>query len=359
MRRLRYLFASVILTVSFMGQLALPRLTAADDNGFSLQVTPSPLVATLKPGQNTEVDLKVRNEGTATEKLKIESRSFTSNDTATAVTLGETPPREISDWVSYSNPTFSVDPGQWFTEKIHFNIPSATGFSYSFAFVISRQSEQKPTSGGRLIKGSVAVFSLINIDRPGATRQLNLAQFSADRHFYEYLPATFTVHLKNSGNTIVQPAGNVFIQRGSNSTSPLGTLNVNSNKGYVLPGTSRTFTAEWSDGLPVYQTVTKADGTKHRVLKWNVGNAKFSSIRIGRYTAKLVAVYTDSNGHDVPIEGTVSFWVIPWKILLVLLLLALIVIGFITIVSVWFWRRHKRKRQAKKQKLDKKADDEA
>jgi hypothetical protein len=72
----------------------------------------------------------------------------------------------------------------------------------------------------------------------------------------------------------------------------------------------------------VYKT-TAVNGTESQKLVWNW--AKLSQLRIGRYTAHLVAVYNQA-GRDVPIEGTVSFWVIPWKILLVLLLVVLLVL---------------------------------
>jgi hypothetical protein len=228
-----------------------------------------------------------------------------------------------------------VQAGQWFAEQITFNTPKEAGFSYSFALVISRQSTPKPTAGTRLIKGSVAVFSLANVDRPGATSNLKVMRFSSSKHLYEYLPATLEVRFKNTGNTIVQPYGNIFVQRGATAKTPLASLPVNETKGYILPGTERTVTADWNDGFAAYQT-TKNSGTesKHLSLDWS----KLSHFRIGRYTARLVAVYNDGQ-HDVPIEGTVTFWVVPWRA----------IIAFIAIVTgLWFFARWRGKRRTEK-----------
>lgn len=318
---------------------------AADTPGdFSLQVTPSPLVTSVKPGTRTQVALKIRNAGDGVESLKIEPRSFTFDSKTGKVNLLDTVTPDIKSWVSFSNPTFKIAPGEWVTEQVILNFPKDTGFSYSFALAISRQSNPKPTEGNRAINGSLAVFTLVNIDKPGATSSLNVASFTASKRIYEYLPSTFTVRFRNSGNTIVQPYGNIFIQRGKDTKSPLKSLVVNETRGYILPSTERAISAEWTDGFPVYKTATDSNGKTERKLIWNWG--ELSKLRIGRYTAHLVAVYNQA-GHDVPIEGTVSFWVIPWKILLVLFVVTLLLLFSIYMIGLLIFRKIKHRRQKK------------
>jgi len=316
---------------------------------FNLQVTPSPLVATVKPGTKTQLELKIRNGSSGTEQLKIEPRSFKLSNDSNKITLLDTTPPDIAQWISFSQPTFTVASGQWENEEVKLNIPKEAGFSYSFALVISRQNTPKATGGGRVINGSLAVFTLINIDRPGATASLQVASFTTSKHIYEYLPATFSVQFHNTGNTINQPYGNIFVSRGKSSQDPLASLTVNETHGYILPGTMRTITTTWSDGFPSYKTIQNPDGTTKQKLVWNWGD--LSKLRIGRYTAHLVAVY-NQNGRDVPIEGTVSFWVIPWKILLGALLVALLLLFalFMLIRAIVrpIWRRAHSKKQSDK-----------
>ncbi|TAH34094.1 hypothetical protein EYC59_03800 [Candidatus Saccharibacteria bacterium] len=296
--------------------------TTSNNGEFSLQVTPSPLVATVKPGQTTELELQIRNAGTAVEELKIEPRAFRFDDATGQVSLQDTTPPDIAAWVSLSNPTFTIQPGAWFTQKVRVSLPKDSGFSYSFALVISRTKAPAKVEG-RVIKGSLAVFTLINVDRPGATSKLQVVSFTASKKVYEYLPAELSVRLKNTGNTIVQPYGNIFVGRGGD---PISTLKVNENKGYILPDTSRTLKTEWTEGFPVYETVTEGGKTSTKTV-WNWANA--ADFRLGRYTAKLVAVYSDGK-HDIPIEGEVSFWVIPWKILL-----GMFIVFLLVLVGLW------------------------
>ncbi len=326
-KKLAYLLLSALLLTTLCAGWLNHRASAADTPGsgdFSLQVTPSPLVTTLKPGQATDLELQIRNAGTSPEELKIEPRAFRFNDTTGQVTLLDTTPPDIAKWISFSNPTFTIQPGAWFTQRIHIALPKDSGFSYSFALVISRTKNPAPTAG-RAIKGSLAVFTLVNVDRPGATSKLDVVSFTAGKKVYEYLPTKFSVRLKNSGNTIVQPYGNIFVQRGETG-SPLSTLPVNETKGYILPDTSRTLSTEWTEGFPVYKTTTE-NGKTTTKLVWNWADA--ADFRLGRYTAKLVAVYSDGQ-HDVPIEGQVSFWVIPWKILL-----GLFIVVLLLLFSIW------------------------
>ncbi len=300
---------------------------AADTpSDFSLQVTPSPLVATVSPGVPRELELKIRNAGTATEELKIESRKFSVDKQTGKVSLDDTKPSEIAQWVSYSAPTFKIAPGQWMNQKVRISLPKQSGFSYSLALVISRTNSSKSTESGRVIKGSVAVFTLLNVDRPGAVRKLEVTDFRVKDSVYEYLPAQFSIGFRNIGNTIVQPDGNIFIQRNSNDTTPIASLPVNESGGYLLPDTPRTLSVDWRDGFPVFDTITSANGENVRQqLKWDW--SKLQHFRIGPYTAKLIAIYNDGQ-RDVPIEKEVTFWVLPWRTFLILAAIVG-VIGFI------------------------------
>lgn len=313
----------LVFTVTILS-IALTSTVAAQSNGeFSLQVSPSPLITTMKPGQISDLELTIRNSGTSTENLKIEPRSFTFNDSDGSVALNDTAPAGVADWIRFSDPTFRIEAGGVFAQKIHISLPKDSGFSYSFALVVSRQNGPQPTEGARLIKASIAVFTLINVDRPGATRKLDVVDLESDKQIYEYLPAHIKVRFKNTGNSIVQPYGNIFIQRSATSSTPITTLPVNENKGYILPGSTRTLETTWGSGFPVIKT--NANGTTEEVWDWS----KIADFRFGRYTAKLVGVYNDG-GRDVPIEGELTFWVLPWKIILG----ALVIVAFI-IYGIW------------------------
>lgn len=327
----RTLFALVILLCLILFALAvvlslasLPVQAASVPKGdFSLEVSPSPLVAEVKPGESKTLELKIHNASLATEQLKIQARGFTTAHPSGDISITPTTPPDLAQWISFSHPTFSLKPGEWFTQKISINLPEDAGFSYPFIAVVSRADSPEQTDGGATIQGSIAVFTLINVDKPGATRRIALDSFTLDQNFYEYLPATFNLKFKNTGNSIVQPYGNIYVQRPGQESTPLAVLPVNETGNYLLPGGTKEVNATWSAGFPHYEnSVPDKDGKTERTLKWNWEN--ISQFRFGRYTAQVVAVYNDGT-RDVPVIGAVSFWVIPWRILLGALVVLLVI----------------------------------
>ena len=339
---MRLLLAGLVGGILASLGFAFSAAAAEAPSDFSLQLTPSPLFTTLKPGTETVLELKIRNAGTGTEELRIDPRAFTVNNQTGKVDLDDTKPSEIAQWISFSAQKFTIKPGEWYTQKIKVALPKNTGFSYSLALVINRTNNPASIQSGRLLKGSVAVFTLINVDRPGAVRRVDITDFSSKSDIYEYLPVTLNMRFKNTGNTIVQPYGNIFIQRGSGDTKPLVSLPVNDKRGYILPGSERLLTSEWIDGFPLYETqVDTPIGTSKTNEVWDW--SKIANFRIGSYTAKLIAVYNDGL-RDVPIEKETSFWVLPWKIILgVLLAVALAILGIWTLLRKIWKLLHRRK----------------
>jgi hypothetical protein len=308
---------------------AIPVLAHEDKGGFSLQVTPSPLVSTVNPGEKSTLELRIRNTNTQTEDLKMGLRTFSISDKTGEVNLGAAEPSEIKDLVTFSNPTFTLKAGEWFTQRINVDTPASAGFTYSFAITVSRASTTTPSNGAAAIQGSVAVFTLLSVNKPGAVRKFEITSVKTVQRTYEYLPATFNVTFKNTGNTLVKPTGNLFIQRLATDSTPIEALPINPNGGYILPGTTRTLSIEWKSGFPHYETKDLSATQSTKNLTWNW--AHINDIRIGRYVAKVVAVYDDGT-RDVPVTGEVGFWVIPWKILIgIAVVVALIIAGIVSI----------------------------
>lgn len=341
-------FVTIVLGLFFAATLlALPVQAQEDKGGFSLQVTPSPLIATIRPGEQSTLELRIRNTNTKTEELKMGLRTFSVSDSTGEVSLGTTEPSEITDFVTFSNPTFTLKAGEWFTQRIFVDTPASAGFTYSFAITVSRQTTTTPNTGAAAIQGSVAVFTLLSVDRPGAVRKFEITQVKSEQRVYEYLPATFKVTFKNTGNTLVRPTGNLFIQRLATDAKPIDALPINASGGYILPGTTRTLTIEWQNGFPHYETNQTSATQSSKNLVWNW--AHINDIRIGRYVAKVVAIYDDGT-RDVPVTGEVAFWVIPWKIIAGFLAIGLlIIVGIVSIFRGGF-KALKRKRKNAKNK---------
>jgi hypothetical protein len=65
------------------------------------------------------------------------------------------------------------------------------------------------------------------------------------------------------------------------------------------------------------------------VVQLNWDFSKVPHLKFGHYTANLLAVY-DNGSKDVPLEASVSFWVVPWRILAFVL-----VVGGLAAYGLW------------------------
>jgi hypothetical protein len=300
--------------------MAIPGNAKAAGNDFDIQVSPSPLVVTLTPGKAQTASLTVRNSSNHPETLYAKLNGFSFDKNSKNIQLQDTKPTGVSDWASFKNPSVTIAPGTSQPVEIVFNTPKDVGFSYSFALTLSRSPNDAGVQrDGVTLKGAVAVFCLVNIDRPDAKRELGIESFNGNKSNYQYLPAEFTLQIKNKGNVIDQPAGTLYIQRKFDSAKPIATMPINNTSNYVLPGTTREFKSSWTDGFPSYKT----DANGKRSLSWEWKHV--SDLRIGRYVAKAVIVYNDGK-RDVPVITSYSFWVIPWTLLLIIVIVLVILV---------------------------------
>jgi len=336
LKKLKFLFlAAVIFGLSF------PALAQTPADELRLTTSPLPINLKVAPGSSISTAIKIKNDGNQTENLKISVMKFKADPVTGATILADRAAGDsYFDWVTFSDPTFSIDPGEWKTVTATFSVPSTAAFDYYYAIVFFRADQTvKPGDRQTVLNGGTATMVLLTADAPGAVKQLQLDQFTVNKNIFEFLPATFDVKLQNTGNVHVIPQGNIFISK--DGQKDVATLDVNSSLGSILPDSPRTYSVDWADGFPVYvpkivngSQVDDAKGNLIQELKWDWANA--SKLRWGKYTAKLLMVYDDGT-RDVPMEGTVTFWVIPWRLLGGgLIVLIFVLIGLKSTLYNWY-----------------------
>ncbi len=301
---------------------------------INLTLSPVTLFLETEPGLPTQAAIKVRNNSTETETLTISFGTFRADQTGQKPQLITPNPTDtFMDWISVETPTIEVSPGEWETITVDFKPPAEAALSYYYTIVINRSSDvQAP--GETVIKGAPAVLLLATVKSPNALRSLELNAFTAQWPVLDFLPQTFSVNIKNAGNVHVVPAGNIFID--GQGKKDLAVLTLNPSYSAILPDSSRTLEVTWNEGFPqkISDPTTPPSGLKIGSTYWDFAHA--DRFRLGKYTAHLLMVY-DNGERDVPIESFVSFWVIPWQLLLVgCVLIALVIIGGLSIIkSLW------------------------
>ena len=346
------------LLVGYIGLLFTPffvaRAAAPAATNTAYQLTTSPVSVNLqgKPGSAITTDLRVRNDSQVSERIHLNLLKFSAQGEEGKPVLDNRGDQDAYfDWVSFSQNDFWLVSNEWATVKMTINIPLSAANGYYYAVRFSRAGDVANTPavpGQHTYLGSNSILVLLDAHSDTAKRNLSVLSFSASQQVYEALPASFSARLNNTGNVHIVPAGSIFITQGKKQ---LAVLDFNASGGNILPGSKRIYTTSWSDGFPHFEQkkdetgtgVVDKKGKPVMKLVWNFN--QLSNIRFGQYTAKLISVYQDNDGRDIPLEAVVSFWVIPWKVIAVLILVIVFVpIGmYATGRTVWKKTKHKEK----------------
>ena len=342
-----FLVAAIVgLSLLFVSCLT-PPVQAAD---FNLTVSPLPIDLSVKPGGTVGTPLRVENSGSQAVRVKVSLLKFKANGLSGNPQIIEPSPTDPSlSWVHFSETSFQAEPNVWHTITMTIKPPADAAFGYYYAVVFSEDSPgQQLTIAGQHnnIKGAVASLVLLDVNAPGEKRNLSVKSYISDHTIYEFLPAQFSITVHNGGNTHVVPSGDIFISR--NHKTDIAHVVVNSQGGNVLPGTDRTFKLSWDDGFPRYQSkqlngqvIADKNGRPQEILSW--GSPNLSKLRFGHYYAHLVLTYNDGT-RDIPVEGDVSFWVIPWR----LIIAAILALSLPALVVYLFMRRRNKHKYEKR-----------
>lgn len=298
------------------------------DVGINVTISPVFFNLSTNPGEKVSSQLKVRNDNNFTEYFRIDLAKFRPTQTvdgAQPVIQELSPGDEFANWIKFDTEEFTLGPDQTKTIKFTISPPKEAALGYYYSILINRIQEKEAGKRQTVIKGSAAASVLLDVRSPNARRELELVDFSTDRAFYEYFPISFKAVVKSKGNIHIVPVGDIFIDWGGKKE--IVSIPFNPGRGNVLPQTQRNFTETWDDAFIV--RVPKMENDKQ--VKDKKGNlvytthwdfTKANKLRIGRYTAHLLMIY-DNGQRDIPVEASVSFWVVPWK-----LLLGALVIGY-------------------------------
>jgi hypothetical protein len=338
------LLALVILSTVVISPLALaassnatkptPPSTGSPDGAFNFTVSPPAVAVEAQPGVSSSVNIRVQNQGLSTEKVKATIMKFDAQGESGLPNLKPlTASDDYGSWAQISPTTFTAEPNVWTNVQLSISPPKTAAYGYYYAIVFSRADSPTTAQTGKSnLLASIASLVLLDVNAPGSVRKLQVDNFSTSRNSNEFLPVNFNVRLRNVGNTHAGVRGSITISKDNKFIDEVA---VNSSNGYVLPQSYRTFTTKWVDGSPLYKPKTDvsgkpildANGQPKSELSWD--NFNLSKLRFGKYDARLVMIYNDGHG-DVSTIAKLSFWVIPWRIIL-----PVIVAGLLLLAGLW------------------------
>lgn len=292
--RFTTLYLAAILSVV---TLAIPPTQAATNPaevGQALEIAPPVLNLRGNPGQTVRGTISLRDVSPTPLVVTNQINDFTAQgeDGIPKLLLeeGEQSPYSMKSWFRPIN-QITLKPKEIQGLPFTIDIPKDAAPGGYYAVVRFSASALGIDSTGVSLSASVGalIFMRVNGD---AFEKLSIAGFNTvtkhnePKKLFEGTPIAFAVRVKNEGNVHEQPAGRIIITDMFGKT--VAGLNVNLPPRNVLPGSIRRFET------PLDKTV--------------IGN----KMLFGLYHAKVTI--TDAKGQSV--TDKLSFWVIPWKLML-------------------------------------------
>ena len=281
--------------------LVIPKTKVFGQTVTGLSAIPPKLEVEVKPDGSTTQAIKVRNESSETKTIKVSLRDYVVNDNKGTPTFLEGVSNEnnrwaASSWIQLSQTSLTIKPGE--TKSINLTIlPPANALpgGHYAAVVYSPESFASLNTTGASVQTNVGTLVYITI--PGEINQKASVQSFTAPKFSEFGPIDFKTTIKNLSDVHILPKGAITVKNWfGREIDKLQLTETN-----IFPYTTRDFA----------NTLNK---------KW----------LFGRYRASLGAYYGTAGGL---IEATLFFWVIPWRLIILIIAAIAIIVTLIFVTK--------------------------
>lgn len=303
-----------------------------------LDITLSPvfLDLTATPSSTVKEAIRIQNNASGDRTFDIKVIKLQPGDDSTVKPVEPTPEDEYINWIKFENKQITIRAREILTVGFTITVPSNAAFGYYYAVMFQNVPSQ--TDANNKISGSAAVPILLNVKAPNVKIQAQVTSFTPLHFVNNTLPVDFQVTMENTGNLHIRPLGNIFIR--NRTHKDIAILEVNPTSGTILPNGKRTFNVRWDDGFMVRKEVMEGGEVKvgkngKPVTQLTFNWDKLTKFRLGPYYATMLMVYDDGQ-RDVPIEKTITFWVIPYSFIIIGLVGLVVFIVIIRFLLKWY-----------------------
>ncbi len=284
------------------------------NNSQALTLTPTRFEIRGNPGDTLDEELSLINETDTTETYYSSFANFEAQGDSGTPSFVD-PKEGLGTWIT-TDSIVTVAPRQQKVVPFKVTIPKDAEPGGHFAVVFWGNTPNGSNGVAIGAKTGILVLLSVNGDVKEAAGLLNF-NTKGNKFFYNTLPVSFEYRFKNDGGDRVKPTGTIAML--DTIFLPSDKINANPTEGNVLPVSTRKFNVDW----------IKSEHPTDYVAPTGVFK-KFSSdvayqwrnFAVGLYSAHLNVAY-GSQGEQV--KRTVFFFVFPWQLILVMLLVFIIV----------------------------------
>lgn len=311
MRRFRVLFVATLL----LGCLIARATPAAE----AIAVTPVNFDFDVAPGTSVRSEITLLNDTESADTFSLEVLNFVAQgEDGAQQYIEEERPSDLASWVTVDRPSVVLEPGEDATFPFVINVPANAEPGGHYASIFFSRQANATAGTGVGIGSKVGVLLLVNV--PGDVHEEAKVESFTLRGpaVRSRLPAWFDLRIRNLGSVHFKPRGSLVIRNMFGSVVQRAAVNPKNSA--VLPNSVRRVETVWARAL------TEEEGTGF----WTGVRNDWHNFALGRYTASTEVTYGSKAAALA--SPVVTFWVIPWRLLL-LVLAGLVVL--ITLIKLY------------------------
>jgi hypothetical protein len=339
--------AFTVLATSLFGGLALAqnKTFQGGNSNRGVVVTPVTIYLTGDRGQtisNETTQFKVTNDFGVDAATKIYPKVFNIKTDLKGTPITDLAQRSLDNdfakWINLDTSEYNLEHNEIKDFKFTVKIPDNAAGGSHMAIIVLPRTQENPTveNAAAFARDQIGipVFLTINKDikfssQPSKMFVTDIAD--KEKGFFWGGTARIQTEIFNDGNIYTRPQGNIFIHKGDKSKS-IQTFKFNDDATLVGKDSKRLYSVDFSTGGFLSQEVK--DGKIKSKLNWG----KFFDFKFGRYYATYQGRIKPSeqvdakllNGQDaIVVEKTVSFYVFPIQIVILLGIAVLMIVIFI------------------------------
>ena len=315
------IFAIAIAATASSGlSRVLAQQAPSPGSGQALEISPTLVTLDADPGEELTLQVRLRNVSSEALIVSGEINDFLAGDElgAPRVIMEEDMeefadnPYSIREWID-SVPEILLEPGEIETLTATINVPANASPGGHYGVIRFSGTPPELEDTGVSLAASVGTLVLLtvsgDITEAAEVEEFTVMKDGETPRLFESQPLQLVQRIRNTGNVHIQVRGQVFIK--DMFDRDLAAANVNLSQQNILPDSVRRFEQDIDSSL--------------------IGNKRL----FGRYTANLELTY----GDEQTISDTITFWVIPYR-LIGGIILAVIIVS----LGIWIMLKRYRRR---------------
>lgn len=311
MKKAKLTILFILIIAGFLGFLP--------NRSLALTISPPIKEFTADPGTEFSDVIKLINDEGTEKTFFATVESFRARgERGEPEFFQTTDETQLATWINLEETSITLKPREKKEIKYTVRVPGKASAGGHYAAVFWASSAPKPT-GVAGVGVVTKIGSLLLVRISGEIKEeMKLIDFSTPQKFYNHLPVEFIIGFENTGNVHLKPSGEIKIE-------PLilgigkGEVTVNEGGGNVLPKSIRRFESIW-----IKKAIPKSRAENAFSRFFEKLQNEWNNFALGYFKAHLFVLLGQTSPQIV--ERSLSFLVFPWRVILIALIIAVIII---------------------------------